>query len=293
MASAAAGLMQVSVRECYSDPTVMSKVVRDCQSLFGYDALTVLPDPTLEAEALGREITWSEHGPPELAGSPPSSSVLGELETGGIVERGRCPVLLSAAGRLVETARDTPVLGMVTGPATLARSFLGQSWEKTESGMETLSRLGEEVIALTRAFCERRIDGVVVLDPALVELPGVLFEGVVRLFRTMHNLTQFYDARLLLATSLPEKADPGFLEGLSVDGVSDGRWEGAGESRGASAPVRGIAIPPSAWGEEIEERVRAAVAETTQDRAYITTDGEVPFGTPADRLHEVMDALEG
>lgn len=68
---------------------------------------------------------------------------------------------------------------------------------------------------------------------------------------------------------------------------------GAGESRGASAPVRGIAIPPSAWGEEIEERVRAAVAETTQDRAYITTDGEVPFGTPADRLHEVMDALEG
>ena len=63
----------------------------------------------------------------------------------------------------------------------------------------------------------------------------------------------------------------------------------AGTKRGQA---RGALISADAWSDNIEETVRA-IADEADGSLYLTTDGEVPPDTPADTLHDVMDALEG
>ncbi|MXZ30659.1 MAG: hypothetical protein F4Z22_07445, partial [Acidimicrobiia bacterium] len=219
MASAAARLMQAPARDVYGDAGVMAKTLRDCQALFAYDAVVVFPDLTLGAEALGCTVEWPDDGPPSIADGLPSFEALDALPEGSISVGGRMPAALDAAGQLVETiGRGCAVLGAVTGPVTLARLTLAPEALDDETGARAVERLAAENLTAARAFFERRVDGVVVLDPDLDQAPPAAHDALTKAFRTLRNLAQFYDGRLLLATRGPVP----IAASLDSDGLSLG-----------------------------------------------------------------------
>ncbi len=291
MASAAARLTQAPLGGVYGDAAVMAKTLRDCQALFGYDAVVVFPDLTLGAEALGCTLEWRDDGPPVVAESLASFESLDALPAGSMAARGRMPAALDAAGQLVETiGRGCAVLGVVTGPVTLARlAFSSPSFLEGADGTRAIERLAAENLTVARAFFERRVDGVIVLEPDLAEAPPAIHDALTKAFRTLHNLARFYDGRLLLAAHGPTP----IAASLNADGVShsglDVETQVAGAKRGQA---RGAPIPAAAWSDNVEEAV-STMADEADGSLYLTTDGEVPPNTPADTLHDVMDALEG
>ena len=291
MASAAARLMQAPLNDVYGDAAVMAKTLRDCQALFGYDAVVVFPDLTLGAEALGCTLEWRDDGPPAVAESLASFESLDALPAGSMAARGRMPAALDAAGQLVETiGRGCAVLGAVTGPVTLARlAFPSPAVLEEDTGPHTIERLAAENLTVARAFFERRVDGVIVLEPDLAEAPPAVHDALTKAFRTLHNLAQFYDGHLLLAAHGPTP----IAASLNADGVShsglDVETQVAGAKRGQA---RGAPIPAAEWSDGVEDVVRA-ITDEADGSLYLTTDGEVPPNTPADTLHDVMDALEG
>ena len=291
MAAAAARLMQAPLNDVYGDAAVMAKTLRDCQALFGYDAVVVFPDLTLGAEALGCTLEWRDDGPPAVAEGLASFESLDALPAGSMAARGRMPAALDAAGQLVETiGRGCAVLGAVTGPVTLARlAFSSPSFLEGADGTRAIERLAAENLTVARAFFERRVDGVIVLEPDLAEAPPAVHDALTKAFRTLHNLAQFYDGRLLLAAHGPTP----IAASLNADGVShsglDVETQVAGAKRGQA---RGAPIPAAAWSDNVEEAV-STMADEADGSLYLTTDGEVPPNTPADTLHDVMDALEG
>ena len=291
MASAAARLMQAPLRDAYGDAAVMAKTLRDCQALFGYDAVVVFPDLTLGAEALGCTLEWNDDGPPAVAEGLVSFDALDALPAGSMAARGRMPAALDAAGQLVDTiGRGCAVLGAVTGPVTLARlAFPSPSFLEGADGTHAIERLAAENLTVARAFFERRVDGVIVREPDLAEVPPAVHDALAKAFRTLHNLARFYDGRLLLAARGPAP----IAESLDADGLSLGgldlRTQVAGAKRGQA---RGALISADAWSDNVEEAVRA-IADEADGSLYLTTGGEVPSNTPADSLHDVMDALEG
>ena len=291
MASAAARLMQAPLRDAYGDAAVMAKTLRHCQALFGYDAVVVFPDLTLSAEALGCTLEWRDDGPPAVVEGLASFESLDALPAGSMAARGRMPAALDAAGQLVETiGRGCAVLGAVTGPVTLARlAFPSPSFLEGADGTRVIERLATENLTVARAFFERRVDGVIVLEPDLAEAPPAVHDALTKAFRTLHNLAQFYDGRLLLAAHGPTP----IAASLNADGVShsglDVETQVAGTKRGQA---RGAPIPAAAWSDNVEEAV-STMADEADGNLYLTTDGEVPSDTPADTLHDVMDALEG
>ena len=291
MASAAARLMQAPLRDVYGDAAVMAKTLRDCQALFGYDAVVVFPDLTLGAEALGCTLEWREDGPPVVAQGLASFETLDALPAGSMAARGRMPAALDAADQLVETiGRGCAVLGAVTGPVTLARLVFSSAAVLEEAtGPRAIERLAAENLTVARAFFERRVDGVVVLEPDLAEAPPAVHDALTKAFRTLHNLAGFYDGRLLLAARGPAP----IAASLDADGLSlaalDLETQVAAAKRGQA---RGTPISADAWSGNVEEAVRA-IADEADGSLYLTTGGEVPSNTPADSLHDVMDALEG
>ena len=284
MASAAARLMQAPLRDVYGDAGVMAKTLRDCQALFAYDAVVVFPDLTLGAEALGCTLEWPDDGSPTVAEGLASFDMLDALPEGAMAGGGRMPTVLDAAGQLVETiGRGCAVLGAVTGPVTLARLALSPEALDDETGARAVERLAAENLTAARAFFERRVDGLVVLDPDLGQAPPALHDALAKAFRTLRNLAQFYDGRLLLATHGPAPIAASLdTDGLSIGGVEVDAQPGR---------ARGAALTADAWS-GAEETVSAALG-AADGGLYLTTDGEVPPNTPADHLHDVMDALEG
>ena len=193
------------------------------------------------------------------------------------------PAALDAAGQLVETiGRGCAVLGALTGPVTLARLALSPAALDDETGARAVERLAAENLTAARAFFERRVDGVVVLDPDLSQAPPAVHDALTKAFRTLRNLAQFYDGRLILATRGPAP----IAASLDADGLSLG-----GLDVGVQGRARGAAITADGW-DSAEDTARA-IADDADGGLYLTTDGEVPPGTPADSLHDVMDALEG
>ena len=291
MAFAAARLMQAPLRDAYGDAAVMAKTLRDCQALFGYDAVVVFPDLTLGAEALGCTLEWPDDGPPAVAQGLASFEALDALPAESMAVGGRMPAALDAAGQLVETiGRGCAVLVAVTGPVTLARLvFSSPALLEGETGVRTIERLAAENLTAARAFFERRVDGVIVLDPDLGQAPPSVHDALTKALRTLHNLAGFYDGRLLLSARGPAP----IAASLDADGVSLGSLDlgtqVAGTKRGQA---RGALISADAWSDNLEETVRAIAADA-DGNLYLTTDGEVPPDTPADSLHDVMDALEG
>ena len=66
MASAAARFMEVLVQRMFTDPTTLANSLQSAQRLFKYDAIVVLFDPTLEAEACGCGLAWEEDASPAV-----------------------------------------------------------------------------------------------------------------------------------------------------------------------------------------------------------------------------------
>jgi len=272
--------MQVPLREVYSDAGVMAKTLRDCQSLFGYDGILVFPDATLEAEALGCKLDWTEDQPPTIAKTLTSLADLDVFGGDRSLTQGRLPKVIDAAAQLVESASSRcAILGSVNGPIAIAQEALPS--EKLSPII--VEKIGEACHALARGFFERRVDGIIVRESSLSSVPSAVYDALVKTFRTLKNLAQFYDVPLLLA--IDDSSD--LVDALPVDGVSNGSWEA--EKKGRTP--WGAAISASDWDNDLEGQVRSLI-EKADGGTYLTTKGEVPFATPADRLHDLMDEIE-
>ncbi|SDD57326.1 uroporphyrinogen decarboxylase family protein [Sporomusa acidovorans] len=107
------------------------KVMADCQwaaqQTLGYDALFVYGGNAVEAEALGCSLAYPSHYYPHIVKPVLESwQDWGKLKPVPNCQAGIFSVLQQACGILRQRAEDNiPVIGIVTGPVTLAGQILG------------------------------------------------------------------------------------------------------------------------------------------------------------------------
>jgi uroporphyrinogen-III decarboxylase len=299
MATAAAQLMQVPVRQMFSDPTTLANSLQTCQKLFKYDGIVILFDKTLEAEACGSQLTWQDSKPPQV--SAPiltSEKELESLDASGIENRGRIPAVLEASKRLTKTAgREVAMLGVVTGPITLCRQLLGDaSFSAADANSQTLRKLidfsGKVALAMVRAYGELNFDAVIMADEDLASLRPDCYSGVQHVLKTIRNVLNFYDAPLIVQTGKAGTEGLQSLFQLEADGFSIGNpiseWPPTGER------LAGACIPTAALlgaDEDMERAVLGILSNGGNSALFLTSEGEVPAATPASNLHKVMQVL--
>ena len=93
--------------------------------LYSPDAVPVIFDLQVEAEALGCRLAWSPENPPAVVSHPLAESK--QLTDLGIPDRGsaRIPLVMEAASRMCAEYPDLAFYGLITGPFTLALHLLG------------------------------------------------------------------------------------------------------------------------------------------------------------------------
>jgi uroporphyrinogen decarboxylase len=301
MATAAARYMQVPVRQMFSDPTTLANPLQSCQRLFKYDAIVVLFDTTLEAEACGCGLEWEEDGPPRVVAPAFTSLEDAELlNASDVVKNGRIPAVLEAASRLAQTAgRDIALFGAVTGPVTLGRHLTGEDLvahaaAESQAFQRLVDYSGKIAVALARAFGELGFDAVIVADRELAALNSDRYASVQPVLRTMSNVLGFYDAGLILQTGTVPSGNLEKLFELPADGFSLGNP--VSDLTGTSLPAGkflGGCIPASALLGS-DEDIHTAVSDLVSvggKIGFVSTEGEVPSATPASNLHRVVQVL--
>ncbi len=302
MAAAAANYMQVPVRQMYSDPTILANSLQSCQRLFKYDGVVTLFDTTLEAEACGCQLSWQEGLPPEVI-SPllTSADDLGDLSAAGIENKGRIPVVLEAAKRLIQTVgREVAMLGVITGPITLGRHLIGDALipaaeTNTRAFQKLIDLSGEIALTMARAYGELKLDAIILADRNLASLDTDHYSKIQPMLKTLRNVLNFYDAPLIISTDKVHADRLQEFFQLEADGFSPGNHiSDITKLELPSKKLVGGCIPTSSLlGATVDiEKATLELLETGGGSSlFITSEWEVPPATPVANLHRVMQVL--
>lgn len=182
--SAAAVIIGKTVRDAARDPLVQVEALRSLKDRLHPDIIFTLMDLTVEAEALGMEVTFYADRPPSVAEQRvPKLDRFLELDHPDPESTGRMPLFLKV---LEELAGEDDVLwgAFVTGPLTLLSQLAGEeNWStqlKTERDLKEALGFATAVTASYASALASRADMVMVVDPAALALPERTFARLYR-----------------------------------------------------------------------------------------------------------------
>ena len=152
-------------------------------------------DLSVEAEAFGSEIRYSDEDVPTVIGSIVNSPEDAEALQVPEVGAGRTGECVKAIGMAAKAITDRPLLAGVIGPFSLAGRLLDVTeammlcYDDPDMVHETLKKVTEFQIKYINAFKEAGADGVVMAEP----LAGLLSEDLAEEF-SMEYVKQIVDA---------------------------------------------------------------------------------------------------
>ena len=161
-----------TVREAVADGTVHADAICALNERFPAAAVTAIMDLTVEAEAFGAEVVFSENEIPNVVGRLVADyDSVAALEVPGL-DKGRVQQYLLANRLTAERIKDKPIYGGAIGPFSLA----GRLFDLSELMMaiyiepETVTLLLEKctdfIISYLRAMKQTGISGVILAEPA-------------------------------------------------------------------------------------------------------------------------------
>jgi len=302
--SFAAKLEQVPIQTMLSDAGILSRALINAQKLFGYDAIINVFDLTLEAEACGCKIDWSDgEALPEVISHPLNEGATIEgLDTSDFEKRGRLPVVLEATKRMnIIKGKEVAIAGLVTGPLTLARhlkggAFLDDLNQGKDEAVEIIEAAGSVGLKLCRIYCDLGVDLVVIAEEMLGQLSPEMSQAIASPLRSIWNVTRFYNVHSLV---LSKGCNEGHIEpildlqaeGVALSGnIDPTQVKDAALKRDCcfarSIPCSALLGTVSQAGDSTADCLSAK-----EKGLFLSTEWEVPYATSVNNMHEVMRVI--
>ena len=299
--SFAAQLEQVEIEEMLSDAGLLSRSLMNAQKLFGYDAIVSVFDTSLEAEACGCKLDWSEaEALPRVVSHPLSEGASIEgLDISNFDKRGRVPAILEATKRLtIIRGKEVAIIGMITGPLTLARHLKGEALvtdlnQGKEAAAKLVTLAGTVGLKLCRAYCELGVDAIVIAEEMLGQINPKSYQALVAPLRSIWNVAKFYGVHSLILSKecAEEHIEP--ILGLQADGIAITGSLDYTRLRDA-ALKRNCCYARSITSSALQGTLSQAGDYTRECLSakskglLLSTEWEVPYATNVNNIHEVM-----
>lgn len=296
----AARLQQLSYQQVATDATLLANALQGAQRLFGCDGLIVMVDPTIEAEACGCGVQWRDDQP-VVTSHPLEGDAPADIAVAGIETVGRLAVAVEAARRLEAViGKDVALLGAVTGPVTLAGhlrgpAFLAELQGESESALRALDLASQVTVHVAKQYLQMGIHLLVVFDPLLGRLDQARLPRVASSLRTLWNVADFFDARVLLQTEISDSSRMEGLVGLGAGGLiveggvpPDEVTVLAGKRGQSIGPALPAALMSGEAG-ELEQTVAVWRGSGTSPSFFACCD--IPRSVPPENVHAVVRLL--
>lgn len=165
-------LIGKSVREACCDGQIHYEAIKALAAKYPTAAATVIMDLTVEAEAFGAEIHYTEDAVPAVVGHILNGA--GDIKALKVpsLREGRVPEYLKANLLAARAITDRPVLGGCIGPFSLAGRLYDMSeimvliYQDPDAAHTLLAKCTEFILKYCRALKAAGADGVVMAEPA-------------------------------------------------------------------------------------------------------------------------------
>ena len=302
--SFAAQLEQIQIEIMLSDAGSLSRALINAQKLFGYDAIVAAFDLSLEAEACGCRIDWGNgESLPAVVSHPLSEgATIEDMDISSFEKRGRLPVVLEATKRIrAIRGKDVAVIGVITGPLTLARHLKGDAFaedlnQSSERAAKVIAATGNIALKLCRSYCELGVDVIAIADEMLGQVNPDQIQTLAAPLRSIWNVARYYNVHSLIVTKdcRQEHIEP--ILGLQADGVAlSGDLDYA--QLGDMALKRNscyAGIVPDSLLLETSLPAENCLKDSPSLRGkgfFLSTEWEVPYATDVNKMHEVMQTI--
>lgn len=165
-------LIGETVLKAVSDGDVHHRAIEALAAKYPTSAATAIMDLTVEAEAFGAEISFTENEVPAVIGHLLNNADDIKALKVPSLRAGRVPQYLKANLLAARTVKDRPVLGGCIGPFSLAGRLYDMSeimvliYENPKAAHELLEKCTEYILRYCRAMKETGVNGVVMAEPA-------------------------------------------------------------------------------------------------------------------------------
>lgn len=165
-------LIGKTVREAVTDGAIHSDAICALNGRFPSAAVTAIMDLTVEAEAFGADVVFSDDDIPNVTGRLVSDyGSVRDLVIPGL-DKGRIPQYLLANRLTAERIKDKPVYGGCIGPFSLAGRLFDLSelmmaiYIEPETASLLLDKCTEFITSYVTAMKETGVSGVIMAEPA-------------------------------------------------------------------------------------------------------------------------------
>lgn len=296
----AAKLSQLPLQEMVSDATYYTHALEETYKLLQYDGIVNNFDTTLEAETFGCEVEWPDnYMAPRTTGCSKLQSQELNLEGSG-----RIPILLETTKRVVMSqGKETAVIGVLTGPCSLAKTITGyESDEKSRDIENVISLAGRLLTKITRNLCELKIDAVFFREDLLGrEYPAELLsrnKHYAAVYATLFNLIKYYncypvlivkDIELDFLIDLQSMLGP---SGVNLLGkrISDDDLANLTKLSDSLKVSFGLPLPMGNQSELLEQftTISNFISKNNSPGFFYVSDGEVPYNMPLEIIHDLI-----
>jgi len=182
-----AHLLGVSARDYFKNPELIAKGIVAAAQRYGADGIPLVFDLTVEAESVGCELTYWEDNVPAVTTHPCDKKIPEEagLKIPSPAD-GRWPVLFEAArlARPALSAMDCALLGLMTGPLTLASHLAGvrmfTAVKKNPAFAQAVVQFAGDIgAAAARFYAEMGCDIIAIVDPVASQIRPETFREFV------------------------------------------------------------------------------------------------------------------
>ena len=165
-------LIGSTVFKAVTDGTVHADAITALNGRFPADAVTAIMDLTVEAEAFGADVLFSDNEIPNITGRLVSDyDSVAALKVPGL-DAGRIPEYLKANRLTVERIKDKPVFSGCIGPFSLAGRLFDMSelmmalYIEPDTVSLLLDKCTELILRYVQAMKEAGVSGVIMAEPA-------------------------------------------------------------------------------------------------------------------------------
>jgi uroporphyrinogen decarboxylase len=302
--SFAAQLEQVSIQAMLSDAGILSRALINAQKLFGYDAIINIFDPSLEAEACGCKIDWTNsEALPKVVSHPLSEgATIEDMGISDLEKRGRLPSVLEATKRMnIIKGKEVAIAGLVTGPLTLAKHWKGDAFiddlnQGNYEAEDIIEAAGSIGLKLCRAYCELGVDLVVIVEEMLGQLGSDQSQIIALPLRSIWNVTRFYNVHSIVLSKdcNQEQIEP--IMDLQPDGVAlSGKIDYTKVRDGALERncCFSRSMPDTLWQETVSraQDLTSEYLSAKEKGLFISTEWELPYSTNVNNMHAIMRVI--
>lgn len=171
------------------DPALMAKGVANAAKRYRVDAIPLLFDLSVEANALGCDLRWWPDNVPSVV-THPCSAMQTPAELGMTLptrESGRWPTILEAGrqAKPVLDEMDAVLVGLHCGPLTLASHLAGvriftDTYKNKDFAHKVLSFAGQVIAQSARFYAELGCEVIGIVDPVASQVKSETFDEFVK-----------------------------------------------------------------------------------------------------------------